>query len=278
MSAKDIDLGTRWENAIGEALASTSFGVLCLTPENLDSRWILFEAGALAKQIDHSRVVPILFQVAASEVKPPLSQFQNEQITENGIRGLLKAIDGISPRPLGGDKLNDRFNAFWPTLMNTLELAKTGPGPAPKRRELSDVLEEVLSIVRGLAVSPSALGDLQINDVLELLGDGPFVRIQNQSDAESMLRELRRGGLVSRATLEKLVYSHSLDWLADAYVKELKRDPAWPLDPLAVATWGPYLAHSNNLEVAKTRVLSSIRNSPEYRALHGIKSIRSSTS
>jgi len=47
MSASDIDPGQRWNREVAEKLAGSTFGILCLTEENLNAPWILFEAGAI---------------------------------------------------------------------------------------------------------------------------------------------------------------------------------------------------------------------------------------
>src|SRR5262249_18500658 len=58
MSAHDIEPGASWVAALDAHLDAHTFGVLCLTPENLAAPWILFEAGALGKTGGESRVVP----------------------------------------------------------------------------------------------------------------------------------------------------------------------------------------------------------------------------
>ena len=68
--SEDITKGKRWHSEIANALGSTKFGILCLTPENLTSEWIHFEAGALSKTIDDStHVCPLLLGVKKSELK-----------------------------------------------------------------------------------------------------------------------------------------------------------------------------------------------------------------
>ena len=74
--SEDITKGKRWHAEIAEALGSTKFGILCLTPENLASEWIHFEAGALSKTIDDStHVCPLLLDVKKSELQEPLASF-----------------------------------------------------------------------------------------------------------------------------------------------------------------------------------------------------------
>jgi TIR domain len=55
VSSEDIEKGARWSNEVGRELESTSYGILCVTRENLDSRWLNFEAGALSKSMDLPR-------------------------------------------------------------------------------------------------------------------------------------------------------------------------------------------------------------------------------
>ena len=56
MSSKDIDRGALWFSEITDQLANTAIGVVCLTKENKNKPWILFESGALAKGISSNRV------------------------------------------------------------------------------------------------------------------------------------------------------------------------------------------------------------------------------
>ena len=53
MSESEIEVGSLWIEKLNRALNSSSFGVLCLTPENLNAPWLLFEAGSLAKGASH---------------------------------------------------------------------------------------------------------------------------------------------------------------------------------------------------------------------------------
>ena len=71
-SPSDIDKGSRWNQEISKELESSQVGLICLVRENLDESWIMFEAGALSKSLDKSRVCPMLFGVEPSDIKGPL--------------------------------------------------------------------------------------------------------------------------------------------------------------------------------------------------------------
>lgn len=51
MSQADLKAGTRWNPELESELAKAVFGVTCVTPENRDAPWLLFEAGAVATQV-----------------------------------------------------------------------------------------------------------------------------------------------------------------------------------------------------------------------------------
>lgn len=63
VSARDIDAGSRWQGEIAEQLGATNFGVVCVTKANQLSPWLNFEAGALAKTVESSRVIPLAIKV-----------------------------------------------------------------------------------------------------------------------------------------------------------------------------------------------------------------------
>src|SRR5512137_1653189 len=76
MSADDIDAGQRWASNLGEQLESTHFGIIALTPENLNTPWLLFEAGSLAKVTNRAKVVPYSLRLSPTDIPFPLAQFQ----------------------------------------------------------------------------------------------------------------------------------------------------------------------------------------------------------
>jgi hypothetical protein len=76
MSAHDIESGTRWNDQLAVELERSDFGIICLTWSNRDSPWLVFEAGALAKQFKVARVVPLCIDLFPSEVEGPLAAFQ----------------------------------------------------------------------------------------------------------------------------------------------------------------------------------------------------------
>jgi hypothetical protein len=61
MSAQSIDKGTRSLQEIAKALDGIKFGITFLTPENLTEPWILYEAGALTKNVDAGSRLQVRF-------------------------------------------------------------------------------------------------------------------------------------------------------------------------------------------------------------------------
>src|SRR6185369_14317031 len=89
MSSTDIERGSRWSLEISEQLDKANIGIICLTPENLEAPWILFEAGALSKALSRTLVCTYLFQVGPTDIKGPLSQFQASLATREDTKKLL---------------------------------------------------------------------------------------------------------------------------------------------------------------------------------------------
>src|ERR1035441_8244876 len=58
-----------------QALEESRIGIICLTPDNVNSAWIHFEAGALAR-LDQALLCIYAVGIAPAEVKMPLAQFQ----------------------------------------------------------------------------------------------------------------------------------------------------------------------------------------------------------
>lgn len=172
-SESDIDKGARWLKEISEKLGKTNFGIICLTPENMSEPWILFEAGALSKSLENSRVCCIL-DFEPTDLKGPLSHFQATRINKEDMLKLFQTINkNLSSGTLLKEKLKSTFELWWPEFERQV---KAIPEPATKtqtHRKDRDILEEVLKIVRNLERKASQSSNdyssnNEINTILEI--------------------------------------------------------------------------------------------------------------
>lgn len=159
LSSASIDAGARWGEEVGRALEELQCGVLCLTPENLESPWILFEAGALSKAVSASRVIPYLLGFEPRQIGGPLSQFQAVRADEEGTRRLLIALNAAAGGPVGSQEaLEESFEVWWPKLQP--ELVRLGAqkprGISTPSRSLDAMMGEVLELLRAQRATPDA--------------------------------------------------------------------------------------------------------------------------
>lgn len=174
-SPDDVDKGSRWASEISKELENSDAGIICLTRNNLESAWLMFEAGALAKSLDKSRVVPILFDIEPVDIKGPLAQFQATKFEEEDMLRLLKMINTT----LGADALDQKvleasFNVWWPRLNDQIHSILTGPNEdesISEPRSDREIMEEILEHVRALR---SEHAD-SISENVQFLGDEPFL-------------------------------------------------------------------------------------------------------
>src|SRR5262249_22934477 len=87
----DIEKGAKWGAELDKALEGTRFGIVCLTPNNLDSRWLHYEAGALSKT-EGARVWTFLHRgLSPGDVGPPLGSFQATTAEKDEVFKLLQS-------------------------------------------------------------------------------------------------------------------------------------------------------------------------------------------
>jgi hypothetical protein len=152
-SDDDIAKGVPWREELFKQLRETTQGIVCITPDNISSPWLNFEAGSLAKAVnDKAYVWTLLLDVAKSDVTGPLASFQATTIHDR--QDFLKLVRALNTEvsdqhPVG--RLERLFDTFWPDLSEQITVIPR-PQPAaeaPKRSE-RDLLEEVLTLVRSL--------------------------------------------------------------------------------------------------------------------------------
>jgi hypothetical protein len=152
ISTSGIDRGAVWFSTISEELNTTSVGVICLTHENKNKPWILFEAGALAKGLVNSRVCTFLIDLAPQDLESPLSQFNHTSHDREGLMSLAVTLNASVGTPLPANILEQVFNSHWDWFHATFNEILTAHPQAepPQPRTQDSILNELLENSRSI--------------------------------------------------------------------------------------------------------------------------------
>ncbi|MBN1655388.1 MAG: toll/interleukin-1 receptor domain-containing protein [Deltaproteobacteria bacterium] len=152
MSEVDIHAGQRWGHEVANRLEGTKFGIVCVTPENLASPWLMFEAGALARSVSSARLVPVLLGIRKANLTLPLAQFQAVETDVKGIKSLVVAInEALGDRQLPAETIAITFEALWPQLEHDIKAIPPAVSEHERAvRSERDLLEELVVLVRQL--------------------------------------------------------------------------------------------------------------------------------
>lgn len=156
VSSEDIEKGSRWATDIAKELERSFFGIICVTKDNYNAPWVNFEAGALSKSVDSSRVCPFLVNLKKAELPQcPLLQFQ---LTVYDKEDVFRLVTGINAsleqvQQLDEARLKKAFDVWWPVLQQQIEdlLKKSVHSSATKQNvqeKKPQLLEEILDLVR----------------------------------------------------------------------------------------------------------------------------------
>jgi DNA-binding XRE family transcriptional regulator len=151
LSSASIDAGSRWSPEVARALEEMQFGIVCITPENIAAPWILYEAGALSKAVNESRVVPYLLGIEPHQLQGPLAQFQASRADESGTLQLVSALNTTATdRGVPQDVLDETFAMWWPQLSKGLASVRaSAPAQLPVvTRPVDEMIAEALDLLR----------------------------------------------------------------------------------------------------------------------------------
>lgn len=158
VSSEDIDKGARWSTDIAQELEDSSFGILCVTKENVHAPWLTFEAGALSKTMEKASVSPFLFDIKRSEVSGPILQFQSTIFEREDIRKLISSLNrACGPETLSDERLERAFSIWYPNLEEQLNLlhqsnTESSSTEEQEQEQVIDtngkILEEILDLTR----------------------------------------------------------------------------------------------------------------------------------
>ena len=154
ISSRDIASGQRWFDQVSNTATSYSYGLFCLTPENINSRWMHYEAGALSSFGEDAHIVGLLLQgLSPAQIGGPLGQYQHIVLNKSGMEKLLTDMNELAGDDrLSQDVLARTFERAWPEFedqYNTITAMASMANPVPER-SLRDMQEELLELVRSM--------------------------------------------------------------------------------------------------------------------------------
>jgi Rho termination factor, N-terminal domain/TIR domain len=161
MSSEDISKGQRWGVEVAQRLDATSQGIVCVTRDNIREPWLNFEAGALAKSLQGSKVHPVLLGVATTEITGPIAQFQATIATDKeDMLQLVRSLNEACDKPLDEIQLERAFSRTWEEFLGDVVDIDRGvnQSKAKPKREVSDMVAEILERTREIQrslISPS---------------------------------------------------------------------------------------------------------------------------
>ncbi len=218
-SPEDIEKGAKWDTDIAAALESSDVGVICLTPDNMEKPWILFEAGALSKSMGKSSVCPLLFGIEPTDVTPPLSNLQATRFGREDFKKLITTINNSAgDAKLGTDVLDDVFGMWWPRLETKVQeiLASPDGHTAKERRPQREMIEEILELTRSSAsrqIASPRIAPAHVRVLMQTLEE-MMPLLDTDSESIQLLRTLNRplGYLCKMAGLPRMAthYRHTM--------------------------------------------------------------------
>jgi hypothetical protein len=212
VSSEDIDKGARWSTDIASELQDSTYGILCVTKENLHAPWLMFEAGALSKTMDKSYVCPFLFDIKRAEVNGPALQFQSTIFEKEDIKKLLLSLNqACSQGQLTFEQLEKAFGVWFPSLedqLNTLLQSSPSTETKEKHKEItthsSEILEEILDISRinqKLLRNPDSDVSKEVNSIRIMLSE-----IVERSEFNKESRMAKRKRKIHPMIIEELFH------------------------------------------------------------------------
>ena len=218
VSDKDISAGDRWAQAIAGELESSNFGILCITPENISSEWIMFEAGALSKAMQDAKVIPLLFGLELSDLSGPLQQFQALKVDEQGMLDALKAIDAAADNKTGDGTIERLIPSLWPDLKKGLDAIPERAETEKHMRPQTEIMEDLVSQVRGLNTRMRDF-DPEVMERDINYRERHYRDIHPEMIEELMFMSIKRGELDLSLLVIAGVVRERMPWIADVLVE-----------------------------------------------------------
>ncbi len=127
VSSEDIAKGDRWSDALHQQLVKTRVTIVCITPDNVSSPWLYYEAGFIAAKLGRAAVCPYLLGVAVKLVtSTPLGLYQCTQADKSDTAKLIRSLHIQLGSPHDPKLVDGNFQAKWQQLKRKLDKLTEG--------------------------------------------------------------------------------------------------------------------------------------------------------
>lgn len=147
VSSEDIAKGSRWSDELHAQLEKSKVCLVCVTPENVQSPWLYYEAGVIASKLGEAAVCPYLVGVPFKEIaQTPLHLYQATEANKNDTLKLLHSLNQRLESRHESGILEGNFQAKWPQLKRRLDkvLESLAQGEPPISQRLTEEAKELL--------------------------------------------------------------------------------------------------------------------------------------
>jgi hypothetical protein len=230
LSRSDIGAGDRWGVEVAKGLEACNFGIICITRENKDAPWILFEAGALAKSMQDGKVIPLLLDLDKKEISGPLAQFQAKKVEQAEIKDLIMSLNKSVADPIPDPNLEKLFSMLWPDLQSKIAAIPEIKATAKPSRPEGEILEDLVSGIRNLEMRFMVMKDMDAkSQELEMIRSKELetrLMMMHEEEANWRRRKGRKLRGVELAKLSRRLASGPADPIQLLFVASLLRDDA----------------------------------------------------
>jgi hypothetical protein len=186
-SSADITKGAPWFSSISAQLSKSGACLILITPENVGSPWLFYEAGAIAHAMPGALICPYLIGVKPGEISgSPLGQYQVTVFDKDDTWLLIRALNACLETPHHENVLRGNFDARWPSLQHRLAQVDASASRKPIREsaepELSEearhVLLEAAKDPHGTVLMLKSTGGFHLQAHGQQLVDGNDARVE----------------------------------------------------------------------------------------------------
>lgn len=244
VSSQDITKGARWSVDIACELETSNYGIICVTPGNIERPWLNFEAGALARSFEEGLISPFLFGVDRPPTDGPLAQFQATLYERVDVLALVRSINRHTKVPLEAQLLDRVFGKLWPSLKEALDplLASAAAESESTKHIADEKINELLELARrqareletaprvaarrsrGRLASTNTVDTDEVTSLLARLRAGLSTIPLHKAETPFMVQTKARITLLTEA-LSPMLDTETLDTLTRLYTEQTKASP-----------------------------------------------------